>query len=252
MRLNSWFRLALFAGAAVSLVGCSYLASLFPDKQKQYRYSSELPDLEIPPDLNPSKLVGAGKNDVPDIEPAADDKGKPPEDGPAGSPPPKKHGPVHHESNPTMAENLENAALIELHEPYAEAWNDVSRALGRLRVEITDQNRSDGVFYVYYGGLAPKKPEDTSFWDDVTSVFNPDRDAAKEYRVKLESKDDFTFVRVFDPDGKAVSEGLGLDLLKRLHQKLITLNQPEPEGEEGKKAAEEEKRQTEKPAPEQK
>jgi len=244
MRLNSWFRLALFAGAAVSLTACSYITGLFPDKQKQYRYSTELPDLEIPPELSASKLAAAGKAGPADDEPAADS---------ASSPPPaKKRKPSakHSDSDATLAENSDNAALIELHEGYAEGWNDVSRALGRMRVEITDQNRSDGVFYVYYGGEAPIKPEDKGLWDDVKGMFGVDSDTAKEYRVKLEDRDDFTFIKVFDQDGKGVSEGPGLDLLKRLHKKLTTLNQPEPEGEEGRKADEAEKKATEKPAPE--
>ena len=251
MRLNPWLRAILFAAAAVSLTACSYIAGLFPDKQKAYRYSSELPDLEVPPDLSASKLAAASKAAGPaDIEPAeAPAKGRPPAD---GQPHADKRAPVKHESNPTLAESLENAALIELHERYPEAWNDVSRALGRMRVEITDQNRSDGVFYVYYGGQAPQKPEDTGIWDSVTSLFGGDKDAAKEYRVKLEAKADFTFIHVFDPDGKAVSEGPGLDLLKRLHKKLTTLDQPEPEGEEGRKAADAEKKATEQPASEQK
>jgi hypothetical protein len=246
MRLNSWFRLALLVGVAASLPACSYLAGLFPDKQKQYRYSTELPDLEMPPELSADKLskaTAAGKEstDFMGRDKSADE--------PAAKPAAKKKSrPAKKESDATLAENSsDNAALIELHEEYPGAWNDVSRALGRLRVEITDQNRADGVFYVYYGGVPPKKPEETGFWDDVKSVFSSDSDQAKEYRVKLEDKDDYTFIKVLDQDGKGVSEGPGLELLKRIHKKLLTLNQPEPEGEEGRKADEAERKATEKP-----
>jgi len=253
MRLNSWFRLALLAGVAFSLAGCSYIAGLFPDKQKQYRYSSELPDLEIPPDLVGSKISGkAAREDK--LEPV-DSGAASAKSGESSSPPPaaKKRKPAakHNDSNVTLADSSDNAALIELSEPYAAAWNDVGRALGRLKIEITDQNRQDGVYYVYYGGEPPKKPEETGFWDDVKAVFSIEKDKAKEYRVKLEDKDDFTFIRVYEQDGdKGVSEGKGLELLKRIHKKLTTLDQPEPEGEEGKKAAEDEKKETEKPAAE--
>ncbi len=253
MRLNSWFRVALFVGVAISLTACSYIASLFPDKQKQYRYSSELPDLEVPPDLVGSKISGKGADDVPIPDKprreVADKVSSASKDAKASSSPPpakKRKSVKHSDSSVTLADSGDNAALIEVSEPYAEAWNDVSRALGRLKVEVTDQNRADGVFYVYYGGEPPKKPEETSIWDDVKAVFNVEKDKAKEYRVKLEDKDDFTFVRVFDQDDKGISEGPGLDLLKRLHKKLITLDQPEPEGEEGRKAAEAEKKETEK------
>jgi uncharacterized lipoprotein len=104
----------------------------------------------------------------------------------------------------------------------------VGRALGRLKIEVTDQNRSDGTYYVYYGGKSPKKKEgDTSFWEDMTSVFSTEKDQAKEYHVKLDDKEKVTNVYVLDQDGKGVSEGQGLELLKRLHKKLITLDQPD-------------------------
>ena len=248
MRLNMWMRLAVLAGAAVSMAGCSYIGSLFPDKQKQYRYSSELPDLEIPPDLVGSKVDGKlaeGETQPGEVVSAVNGKMKMEPAGSSGKPKKKKRKPLS-DSSVTMAESLENTSLIELNEPYAEAWNDVSRALGRMKVEIFDQNRTDGVFYVYYGGQPPKKEEETSVWDTVVSVFNVEKDTAKEYRVKLEDKEDFTFIKILDQDDKPLSDGPAFELLKRLHQKLTTLDQPEPEGEEAKRAEEAEKSKTEK------
>lgn len=244
MRSHSWFRPTLLAGALASLTACSVISDLFPDKQKQYRYSSELPDLEVPPDLLGSKIDEIG------TEPSQSTAGDGGTGEPSAKPTKKKRKSDKPPPSSTLAETAENAALIELSEPYAEAWNDVSRALGRLKVEITDQNRADGVFYVYYGGEPPKKPEEEGFWDSVASVFNVERDKAREYRVKLENKEDYTFVRVYDQSDNVVSEGKGLELLKRLHKKLVTLHLPEPEGEVGKKAAEAEKKATESPEPE--
>lgn len=239
MRLHSWFRLALVAGLAVSLPACSYFSGLFPDKQKQYRYSTELPDLEVPPDLLGSQIGGKDSYAETDSPTATET--------PATAPAKKRKAGKHLDQSVILAESSDdNAALIELTEAYPAAWNDVSRALGRLKVEITDQNQTDGVFYVYYGGQPPKKPEETGFWDDVKSVFHVESDQAKEYRVKLIDKDVATLIKVLDEDGKGVSEGPGLELLKRIHKKLTTLNQPEPEGEEGRA----ERQETEKPADE--
>jgi len=227
------------------------MSGLFPDKQKQYRYTTELPDLEIPPDLVGSKVDGKlAESDTQPDEVVSAVQGKTKLE-PTGSPSSGKSGKKkkrkHLDDNSvTLAESMENTSLIELNEPYAEAWNDVSRALGRLKIEVFDQNRTDGVFYVYYGGQPPKKEEEASVWDTVVSVFDVQKDTAKEYRVKLEGKDDFTFIKILDQDDKELSEGPAFDLLKRLHEKLMNLDQPEPEGEEGKKAAEAEKRKTEK------
>lgn len=255
MRLISCFRTALWCGLAVSMLGCSYIADLFPDKQKQYRYSSELPDLEVPPDLT----TPGGDPDATTLSKRSQTKGDYSADkdsGDTGSQAKsskadtstqtkgKKHKPVkHNDANVTLAENMENAALIEIQEPYEEAWNDVGRALGRLKIEISDQNRSDGVYYVYYGGVPPKKnADDTSFWDDIGSVFGGGKDQAKEFRIKLEDKDSTTNVFIMDQDGKAISDGKGLELLKRLHKKLITLDQPDtPDNGDSKPAEEVEK-----------
>ena len=232
MRLNPCLKSILLGGAVVSLTACSTIMDFFPDKQKQYRYSSELPDLEIPPDLDApgseskdtSALALSKREQSADFKPKLSNPGASTAQSKG-----KKHKPVqHNDSSMTLAESMQNAALIEMQEPFDEAWNDVGRALGRLRLEITDQNRTDGVYYVYYGGVAPKKNRgDTSWWDDVGSVFSGNKDLAKEFRIKLENKDTTTNVYIVDPDGNAISDGLGLELLKKLHNKLITLDQPD-------------------------
>lgn len=241
MRLFSLLKTALLGSVIVALPACSMIGDMFPDKQKNYRYSSELPDLEIPPDLDSpsddSNKIGSSKQthslqdtySANDATSNTDAKTKSAKADTSTQSKGKKHKPVsHNDNNVTLAQNLENAALIEIQEPYEEAWNDVGRALGRLKLEISDQNQSDGVYYVYYGGVPPKKPgEETSFWDDVGSLFSSDADQAKEYRIKLEDKDSTTNVYVMDQEGKAISDGAGLGLLKRLHKKLITLDQPD-------------------------
>lgn len=236
MRLNPWFQVALLTGAAVSMTACSTIASIFPDKQKNYRYTNELPDLEVPPDLvapGAESNTASGKFSRPATDKLATDDSRPAAE--AGGKTVKRRKTTKHTgSTVTMAESSDESALIEMSEPFDETWNDVSRALGRLKLEITDQNRSDGIFYVYYGGAKPKKQGEGSFWEDVSSVFAADKETAKEYRVKLEDKGEFTNIRVLDTSDKPQSQGPGLDLLKRLHQKLMTLDQPEAEGDEAK------------------
>ena len=243
MRLNSCLKTALLGGAVISLTACSMIGDMFPDKQKQYRYSSELPDLEIPPDLSSPNSDSRDSDSASPVKHSQTASGKYSANKDAGdaggdaksvkadssSQKGKKHKPVkHNDSSVTLAQNTENAALIEIQEPYDEAWNDVGRSLGRLKIEITDQNRSDGVYYVYYGGVPPKKQgEETSFWQDLGSVFGSNKDQAKEYRIKLEDKDNTTNVFILDQESQAISDGPGLELLKRLHKKLITLDQPD-------------------------
>jgi outer membrane protein assembly factor BamC len=248
-RFKPFFRGVLVAVLVTSLSACSYVASLFPDKQKQYRYSSEIPDLEIPPDLTSSTIEGArqAKKETAvedeagstyagrasgEEEAGASGSGR----GEDGETPPESSSasatekPAKSSSAPgtTLAQGTDDVPLIEIDEPFAEAWNDTGRALGRLELEVSDQNRSDGVFYVYYGGDV-KKYKDRGLLGDLVELFTGNDDQSQEFRIKLEEKGSFTNISVLDQSGKAVSEGLGFDLLQRLNEKLQTLDKPEPE-----------------------
>jgi uncharacterized lipoprotein len=239
-RLNPLSKSTLLLVAATTLTACSTIAGLFPDKQKQYRYSSEIPELEIPPDLTSETIEGAGQGAPHRGGEGAEkaDVGREGEEAPAemAAPSAKKEPAAAKSSTPaaTLAQGTDDVPLIEIEEPFAEAWNDVSRALGRLELEVSDQNRSDSVFYVYYGGET-KKYEDRGMLGDLAALFTGESAKGKEYRVKLEDKGDFTNIYVLDESGKAVADGPGFELLKKLNEKLQSLDQPESEQAESGK-----------------
>jgi len=216
-------RAVILVSVALILSGCSFVSGLFPDKQKQYKYSTEIPPLEIPPDLQASTIEGADDRPAADEEKEQSDRDSPSAETDAK---PKKQpvGP-----SATLAQNSDDIPLIELEAPYAEAWNDMGKALGRLKLEVSDQNRSDGLYYVYFSGEdAPY--EDRGLLGDIGSFFSGSGTPAKEYRVKLEGRRDVTVIYVLDQDGKPQTEGPGFELLKRLHQTLQSLEEPqEPE-----------------------
>lgn len=220
-RSNMIVRLLAWLGLGFMLTGCSYIASLFPDKQKQYQYTTEIPALEVPPDLSISTVTGARwKN------PDGSTSGGPRAAATATSSEVADAGDAtgdDGENKITLAQNTEDVPLIELVMPFTDAWNDVGRALGRMKVEVSDRNREDGVYYVYYGG--PKeKYQDKGVWDDISSLFTGGPEGSQEYRVKLEehktAKRVMTDVFLFDSDGQPVRQGQPLDLLKQLHQEL--------------------------------
>ena len=217
-RSNMIARLLVLLGFGFVLAGCSYIASLFPDKQKQYQYTTEIPALEVPPDLSISTVTGARwKN------PDGSTSGGPRATATSESADAGEAAGDDAENKITLAQNTEDVPLIELVMPFTDAWNDVGRALGRMKVEISDRNREDGVYYVYYGG--PKeKYQDKGVWDDISSLFTGGPEGAQEYRVKLEehktAKRVMTDVFLFDSEGQPVRQGQPLDLLKQLHQEL--------------------------------
>lgn len=240
-----WLAVPLAVGMVFSLSACSFITGLFPDKQKQYRYSSNIPELEIPPDLSSSTIEGAkggggasahGRGMAADTEGTArSGNGGDEEEIPKPKPPQatKKRAQTDKSAaaRATLAQNAQDVPLIEIGEPFPEAWNDVNRALGRMEVEVTDQNRSDGVYYVIYGGDT-RKHEDGGFWQDMKSLFSSAPANGDEYRIKIEEKADSTDIYVLDRDGKAVTQGAGFELLKRLHEKMQTLDQAETEKSE--------------------
>lgn len=211
---------AILCGAG--LAGCSTIASLFPDKQKQYQYTTEIPPLEVPPDLSVSTVAGARWRNA---EGAATTSSSSAVSGPVAEPDAGTE--AEGQSKATLAQNTEDVPLIELGLPFSDAWNDVGRALGRMKVEISDQNRNDGVYYVYYGE-AKEQSQNKGMWDDIASLFSGEGEGAVEYRVKLEAhksaKGETTDVFVFDSEGQPVRQGAPIELLKQLHQELQKLS----------------------------
>jgi outer membrane protein assembly factor BamC len=274
MKRIHWRSAFLLMGAAAGLAGCGLFGNILPDKQKQYQYSSEIPPLEIPPDLTGSTVEDAVRGTRPSARATPDGQGSDTrtseengsqeqeeeqeeqesgsgESAPAteSSRPPRTT--THAKSDPStavLAQSADNVALIEIEEPFVLAWNDVARALGRLELEIHDQNRSDGVYYVYFGGPPPR--EDGGFWEDMTTLFGGAPEPAQEYRVKLENKGASTAIYILDPEGKPQSEGPGLELLKQLHEKLQSLAES-PNGDRPEKRDEQPEAKTEsRPDPE--
>lgn len=207
----------LAAGAAWLLNGCGMISSWFPDKQKQYKYSTEIPPLEIPPDLTATTIEGvsarssysaasgAGGEETP-ATPVRESSAAAAEGGGSGA-------------GPTLAQSTDNVPLIEIEAPFDLAWLEVSKALGRMEVEVSDQNRGDGLFYVYYGS-GDKPKEDQGFFGDMAELFSGGPNRAKEYRVKVESRGKVCVVYVLDSENKPQLEGPGLELLKRLNATL--------------------------------
>lgn len=190
----AWVLCALLATTS----GCSYVAGLFPDKQKQYRYHSEIPPLEIPPDLTSTTIEGAvagGERDVAE---------KPAE--PAEVP----------DAKSTLAEDLRDVPLIEVEAPFDEAWRSVVRALGRAKIEVTDEDRSRGVFDARF---APsEKPQaDERGWFSRWFGLGSENSSAGAFRVHVEQKGQVTVVFVTDEQDQPQTKGPGLDLLKAIH-----------------------------------
>jgi uncharacterized lipoprotein len=205
---------------------------IFPDKQKQYKYSSEIPPLEIPPDLTSSTIDGVSRRGVSSGDAPIDASNtQNSSDMAVNASPQTPNSSNAGESSATdgkssghaaLAQNTQDVPLIEIGAPFDVAWVEVSKALGRMELEISDQNRAEGVFYVYYGSDS-KPQESKGFFGDVANMFSGSGGQSKEFRVKLEGHTKLTMVYVLDSENKAQTDGAGLELLKKLNQTLDSL-----------------------------
>lgn len=216
----------------IVFAGCSSISKLFPDKHKQYQYTTEIDALEIPPDLTSTTIDGAhgGRHDAWE-SPAQSSEASTenPSDGREATPAPGAE--MSSESSrayrkgsghpaPVLAESAEDSVpLIEVQAPIEITWAEVNKALGRLKLEITDQNKASGLYVVHY--LKDQQDyEDRGFFGDVAQMFGQGPSRSHEYRIKLEQRDEVTSIFVLDSEGKVLRDGEGLELLKQLNATL--------------------------------
>jgi len=218
------FRTIVALGFMAALTGCSYITDLFPDKQKVYRYSEDIPPLEIPPDLTSSTIKGlpgnaGGARDVLASQSNEQSADTPDVKSSELAMPAKRTKAVV----AVLAQGDDDVPFVDVSAPFAETWNLVGRAMGRLELEVTEQSRNDRQYFVYFGGNKNGKSNDEKGW--WQSLLGDDESAAPEekaeqFHVKLEPKDSHTHIYVLDSAGKPVLQGAGLRLLKKLRDTL--------------------------------
>jgi len=235
-KFRHWLPMLL---AAQIVTGCGYIKSWFPDKERDYQFRTEIPELIVPEDLKvqtlpdktrtPEQVAAAAVADAavePTAEQAVPANSQPK---PVAEPAKTPAAEVSAEDKPALqAAAASNSAVssLQIDQPQKQAWRLVARALSRQRMEIVERNIDKGYFYVKYDPQAIK-PEDGSIWNEVTFLFGDDPSNEQEYRLTLqEIAPQATEVTVQDSEGKTLSNATATALLK-----LITegINQSLPE-----------------------
>ncbi|TAN47617.1 MAG: outer membrane protein assembly factor BamC [Methylococcaceae bacterium] len=225
--MSTTFRTSSIILLALSLGACSTIQSLFPDKQKEYRFSSEIPALEIPPDLIGSspELPEMNEADAPAAQMAGGRDDKALAESPIG-----KYRPAAPDAEESaMLTQDDTGACIVVEAPFVNVWTMTEKALNRLFLEVKDKDRSEKVFFVYYSKDA--KPFKPSWTDDLLSPFRSSsakHENEREYQIRLEEKGDLlTKIRVLNDAGEVQSQGEGKKLLHHIHQKILRLDKPD-------------------------
>jgi len=217
---------------ACSLSGCSTLQSWFPDKEKDYQFTTELPPLVIPPDLiqKPSVPIRlAPQSYVPPIEtpvakavePIASKKSVSKTLAPAVeqlAPIPNRPALADAETELSRAEiqvslTHENAPTLNLNVPSVRAWRIVGKSLSRSGIEVTNRNEVNGQIHIQIADSKPKAEPEKSLWDDTISVFNPFSQNEQSYVLQFREANAKTAVTVLNSELQPITDGADNNVL---------------------------------------
>ncbi|CAA9891370.1 Outer membrane protein assembly factor BamC [Candidatus Methylobacter favarea] len=201
----------MFIFALVNLSACTYIKNLFPDKEKDYQYTTEIAPLNLPPDLKGNSFLGAPTDDSPNsgVETSSTTDSAPVDT-------PENTAEARPELIKVELVNSEAGAdQLRIEAPLAQAWRIVGKALSRNSIEVTRRDQEESLYQVQYDP-DEKKVEDGSLWDEVVFIFTGFQGNEKEYVLKLVENNPYSNVIVLDEDRKPVSEGPGLKLLTLL------------------------------------
>lgn len=210
----------------INVAACSYVKSLFPDKEKDYQYTAEIPPLNLPDDLK-KKSAAVSAPMPPDASTATDAAvtHESPNSGSAASVVQNEEpaAPVIEtvEKSEKISVELikyndgENRLRLGVEKP--RAWRLVSKALSRKSIEVTNRNQDEGFFVVQYDP-DEQKVEDGSLWDEAVFMFRGFQGNEKEYLLKLDELDHKTEVMILDKEQQPLSgdDSAGLKLLTLL------------------------------------
>lgn len=179
--------LPILACLTLIFSGCSTIKSYFPDKEKDYQFRTEIPELVIPEDLGQHSIEKPATIEVPPIPSASqniDDDDK---------------------SDTVEMERVEyddGSSRLRLFETFGKAWRIVGKSLTRKSVEIVARDKTQGLFIVQFDPDEEKVTDD-SLWDEVLFIFSPRGGNEQEYKVKLSPYDTFTELAVQDENDVA-------------------------------------------------
>lgn len=191
---------------ALSLSGCSTLQSWFPDKEKDYQFTTELPPLVIPSDLaqKPSLPTRATPEIAKTVKNVLGDKELLEKVKPAFEEATKiMQRPSLSDAETEITKNEiqlslthENTPALNLNVPLTRAWRIVGKALSRNNIEATKHDQENGQIHIQIA-TAKTQPE-KSLWDNTVDVFNPFAQAEEKYILQFKENNAKTSVTVLN------------------------------------------------------
>jgi uncharacterized lipoprotein len=197
----------------LSMSACSTLDSIFPDRKKEYKETSTIPPLEVPPDLTTSSIEDALPlpNEVSPFKTHIPGQTKAGEAAIVAEP-------KLEVAYSTLITGEGGGDYLRLNDPFPSAWRTTGKALANLAIEIEDRNRSLGTYYIRYTEIL--KPENEGFFSWLFFWEEEEVAEEKSYQIKLKEDGSSTTLQVQDGQGQPMLQGVGIALTRELHAEL--------------------------------
>lgn len=212
--------IAIITVLLLNLSGCSTIKGYFPDKEKDYQLSSELPALKIPADISSKGLTK--KHVTMPVEDTESETvvvmGEMLKAPPVAAGSTQTISTESQKREPTRVELVKfsnGETRLQINKSVAMSWRMIGKALTGKGIEITARDQANGEFSVQYD---PNETDfkDEDFLDELDFVFDKNHSQEKPFHIKILSRDKIAEVVVLDGQGKLLSDGSGLSLLKLL------------------------------------
>lgn len=217
--MKTKIRLFVIAAVLVDVSACTTIKNLFPDKEKDYQFTTEIPPLILPPDLAGD---ASAKLPTPPAAPATTPSA------PAAESVDEVPAYTPTETAPAIDRSLIQVELIDaesgakrlrISAPSEIAWRMVGKALSRKSIEVTNRNQDERVFDVQYD-QSKQDVKDGSVWDELVFMFKGFEANEQAFTVKLQESNQQTDVMILDKDQKPVSDDASLSLTMLLYDTL--------------------------------
>ena len=212
--------LIIAATALLNVSGCSYVKTLFPDKEKDYQYTTEIPPLILPEDLKKSHIPSL--TTATPSTPISSNTNAPVEDTAAiaSEPTPATNESLAPVGTAETEPALPNTAItverikateaenrLRINVPFINAWRMVNKALSRKAIEVTERNQEAKQITVQYDP-DEQTPKDESLWDEAVFMFRGIQSNEQTYLLKLEENNQQTDITVTDKDQQLLSDNI--------------------------------------------
>jgi outer membrane protein assembly factor BamC len=226
----------------LNVSACTSIKEMFPDKEKDYQFTTEIPKLIIPADLaNGSTLTPSANTtstarpenaDVKpeDVKPEVEAKSEASKDTPTAEEeanksatpdtPADEQPPIDPKSiTVNLSQSSTNVSYLRIGTPFVSAWRIVSKGLSRKSIEVNERNQEEKTFTVQYD--PDEQPiEDGSYLDEINFMLHGFQGNEKEYKLKLVETNQHTDVVVLNEEQKPTSDEGSLKLLQVLEKSI--------------------------------